>query len=83
MFLRNLRLQNIRSIGEIEVPFGADTGGRKWTYMLGENGTGKSSVLRAIGLALAGSDAAAEVVAIPGTGSASAASGQHRCGVRH
>lgn len=66
MFLRTLRLQNIRSIGEIAIPFGADAGGRKWTYLLGENGTGKSSVLRAIGLALAGSDAAAEVVGEPG-----------------
>ena len=49
----------------------------------GRTGTGKSSVLRAIGLALAGSDAAAEVVARSrGLGPPRRASGQHRCGVR-
>lgn len=38
---------------------------RKWTYLLGENGTGKSSVLRSVALAMAGSDAAAELVGNP------------------
>lgn len=34
-----------------------DGGNRRWTLLLGENGCGKSSVLRAIALLLAGSDA--------------------------
>lgn len=65
MFLRHLRIKNLRSIHELDLPFEAGGDGRKWTYLLGENGTGKSSVLRSLGLAFAGSDAAAELVGNP------------------
>ncbi|WP_439598921.1 AAA family ATPase [Falsiroseomonas sp.] len=59
-------MRNLRSIASLRLDFGTATGqGRAWTYLLGENGTGKSSVLRAIALALAGSDAALELVGSP------------------
>ena len=65
MFLRHLRIQNLRSIQALDLSFEAGGTGRKWTYLLGENGTGKSSVLRSVALALAGSDSAAELVGDP------------------
>ncbi|MCA0275441.1 MAG: AAA family ATPase [Proteobacteria bacterium] len=65
MFLRHLKLQNVRAIRELELSFITATGGRKWTYLLGENGTGKSSVLRAIALVMAGADAIGELVGDP------------------
>lgn len=65
MFLRHLRISDLRSIRELTLSFDAGGAGRKWTYLLGENGTGKSSVLRSLALALAGSDAAAELVGTP------------------
>lgn len=66
MFLRQLKVGNLRSIRELELSFVDETGApRKWTYLLGENGTGKSSVLRCVALALAGSEAAAELIGTP------------------
>ena len=38
---------------------------RKWTVLLGENGTGKSTILKAIALLMAGSDALVDLVANP------------------
>jgi predicted ATPase len=66
MFLRRLKVHNLRSIAGLDLSFSAADGKvRQWTYLLGENGTGKSSVLRSVALALAGSDAAAELVGVP------------------
>lgn len=65
MFLRHLRIRDVRSIRTLDLPFESDGDARKWTYLLGENGTGKSSVLRCIALAIAGSDAASELVGVP------------------
>ena len=66
MFLKRLALTNIRSIERLEMSF--ETAGnhiRKWTFMLGENGTGKSSILRAIALLVAGSEALPELLVRP------------------
>ena len=65
MFLRHLKLQNIRSIRELELSFAGPKRARSWTYLLGENGTGKSSVLKAIALVMAGADAVGELVGDP------------------
>jgi predicted ATPase len=66
MFLQGLRLSNLRSIGELQLSFGAAGGkNRPWTYILGENGTGKSSVLKAIALVMAGGEALYELVGEP------------------
>jgi predicted ATPase len=66
MFLRHLTIRNLRSIRDLDISFvGRNDAPRKWTYLLGENGTGKSSVLRSLALALAGSEAAAELIGDP------------------
>lgn len=66
MFLQRLTLENVRSIEKLELPFlTADGRVRKWTLLLGENGCGKSTVLRAISLLLAGSDALPELLKNP------------------
>jgi predicted ATPase len=59
MFLRRLRLKNVRSISKLDMTFEGTkaSSGRAWTFLLGENGSGKSTVLRSIALALAGSEA--------------------------
>jgi predicted ATPase len=59
MFLRRLTLTNVRSIKSLELDFSANDDPskiRQWTLLLAENGTGKSAVLRTIGLLLAGGD---------------------------
>jgi predicted ATPase len=65
VFLRRLTLKNIRSIEALELDFSFIDEARAWTYLLGENGTGKSSVLRAIALIMAGSEAIYEIVRNP------------------
>lgn len=65
MALRRLRVNNVRSIKEIDVDFSAEEGDRAWSILLGENGTGKTTILRCVALALAGSDALAELLIAP------------------
>ena len=66
MFLVRIALHDVRSIASLTLDFraGADDA-RRWTLLLGENGCGKSSVLRAIALLLAGSDALPELLGDP------------------
>ena len=66
MFLRRLRFSNFRCFEDLELDFGLDsTQNRQWTVLLGENGTGKSNLLRGIALLTAGSDALAELLGEP------------------
>lgn len=55
--IETISISNIRAIGKLDVSLAGsgDTAGR-WLMLLGENGTGKSSVLQAIALVLAGSE---------------------------
>ncbi|MGX5843691.1 AAA family ATPase [Mesorhizobium sp. ArgA1] len=63
MFLRRLRLENIRSIATLDMSFEQGDGKtRPWTFLLGENGSGKSTVLRCIALVLSGSEALPEIL---------------------
>ncbi len=67
MYLSRIALTNVRSMESLAIDFGispdAPAGtNRRWTLLLGENGCGKSTVLRAIGLLLAGSDALPELL---------------------
>lgn len=63
MFLRRLKLTNVRSISELDIDFTMGDGkARPWTFLLGENGAGKSTVLRAIALVTAGSEALPEIL---------------------
>ena len=66
MFLRRIELENVRSIEHLEIDFNSEgEATRRWTILLGENGTGKSSVLRSIALITAGSAALSELLLKP------------------
>ncbi|MCP3959044.1 MAG: AAA family ATPase [bacterium] len=57
--IESVYIENFRSIGELKLDFPAETGKEgarqaPWKVLLGENGVGKSSVLKAVGLALIG-----------------------------
>lgn len=63
MFLRKVTIENVRSLELLELScVNGDGEVRKWTLLLGENGCGKSTMLRAIALTLAGSDGLAQLV---------------------
>lgn len=54
-YIQSVTLRNIGIHEEIKVSLGgADTTGAPWMVLLGENGVGKSTLLKAIGFALAG-----------------------------
>lgn len=58
MYIRKLVIRNIRSITDLEIDIPEPHAG--WHVILGDNGSGKSSVIRALALALIGpTDAAA------------------------
>lgn len=63
MFLKNIRLQNFKCLQDIELSFEKNnTKNRQWTLILGENGTGKSNILKAIALVTCGGDALGELL---------------------
>lgn len=53
MYLKRVRLQNIRAISELDWEI-ADEQAHGWHVIIGDNGAGKSGLLRAIALALVG-----------------------------
>lgn len=66
MFLKRISLRNVRSIERLDLSFETDDAvARKWTLVLGENGAGKSSILRSIALVVAGSEALPELLVRP------------------
>jgi energy-coupling factor transporter ATP-binding protein EcfA2 len=67
MFLKWVSLSDVRSVDELTLDFSQGTSGvnRRWTVLLGENGCGKTTVLRCIALILAGSDALTELIGSP------------------
>lgn len=70
MFLRRLRIVNFRSFDQLELDFALEDAegervNRPWTVLLGDNGIGKSNLLRAIALVTAGSDALPDLVGEP------------------
>ncbi len=67
MALRRLHVENVRSIRHVDVDFSGENGPRQWSILLGENGTGKTTILRCVSLVLAGSDALAELFFAPGS----------------
>lgn len=63
MFLKRIALKDFKNLGHIELSFDCgNSKNRKWTLILGENGTGKSNVLKSIALLTAGSDALGELL---------------------
>ncbi len=56
-YVQSISLKNMRGIRTLTLDLEAMTGGKSsWLMLLGENGTGKSTVLQGIALALAGPD---------------------------
>ena len=60
MFLERIHIENVRAIAGLELDL--DSHNRRWTLLLGENGTGKSTILRCIALLLCGRDALPELL---------------------
>jgi predicted ATP-dependent endonuclease of OLD family len=54
MYLKSIRIQGLRRIRKLHIDLATGDAPRMWTVLIGENGTGKSSVLQAIALAAAG-----------------------------
>ena len=68
MFLQSLTIKNVRSIKSLHLDFtNGENEARRWTLLLGENGCGKSSVLRIIALILCGSEGALQLIGAPDT----------------
>lgn len=66
MFLKRIELTNVRCIRSMNLPLTVPSGvTRRWTLLLGENGVGKSTLMRSIGLVLSGSAALAELIGEP------------------
>lgn len=55
MYLLDLKIRNLKLLKDFHLSFSnADGSPRMWTVLVGENGTGKTSILQAIALAAAG-----------------------------
>lgn len=66
MYLRRIALRNIKCFDHFELKFTVGRGQdvRLWTALLGKNGLGKSTLLQAIGIALAGPIAVRELLPV-------------------
>ncbi len=53
MYIKSINIQNIRSVKGFEMTFDAHAG---WHVLLGDNGAGKSTIVKSIALALIGPD---------------------------
>ncbi|HEX5153382.1 MAG TPA: AAA family ATPase [Parafilimonas sp.] len=65
MFLKNIELVNFKCHAHLKLDFNTPDSEkpiRKSTFLLGENGTGKSALLKAIALVTAGSNALADLI---------------------
>ena len=65
MWIEELVIDNIKCFEQATFRFGTKTGPNKWTTMLSENGGGKSTVLQAISLLLAGPESAQRLLPRP------------------
>jgi predicted ATPase len=66
MWVEKLTLKNIKCFPSIDISFSTKQQKRySWVTLLGENGVGKSTILQALGLLLAGPEASKELVPRP------------------
>lgn len=66
MFLKKIKLENFKGFDDFELSFLTSDGKvRKQTLLLGQNGTGKSNILKAIAMVTAGSEALLDMLATP------------------
>ena len=59
MYIKRVELTNIRCFEHIEIDLSSDGDVRKWAVILGDNGVGKTTLLRSIALALGDRESAA------------------------
>ncbi len=64
MYLQKITLQNIKCFEHVEIDFTNGKDIRKWTVIFGENGLGKSTLLQAMAVALAGPIAIRELIPV-------------------
>ncbi len=65
MWVQELTLENIKCFEKIHLKLGTKDAAHKWVTLLGENGGGKSTVLQALGLLLAGPEGAPKLLTRP------------------
>ena len=65
MWVEELHLENIKCFEKLTLRCGDKNGPFKWITLLGENGVGKSTVLQALGLLLAGPEGANQLLTKP------------------
>src|SRR5437879_5252298 len=64
MYLKKIRLTNIKCFEDLEIDFSKDDSVRLWTTLFGKNGLGKSTLLQVMGTVLAGPSAVRELLPI-------------------
>lgn len=57
MWVRKIELNQVKCIEQLSIDLGTDAERYKWVTLLGDNGTGKTTILQALGLTLSGWDA--------------------------
>lgn len=62
MYITKIRLKNIRCFEDIEIDLNAGSGIRKWAVLLGNNGVGKTTLLRCIAVGLCDRTGAAGLI---------------------
>ncbi|MCX6270099.1 MAG: AAA family ATPase [Bacteroidetes bacterium] len=65
MWIEDLILENIKCFEKQNIKFGSQKAAYPWITLLGENGTGKSTMLQAIALLLAGPEGAKQLLTRP------------------
>jgi energy-coupling factor transporter ATP-binding protein EcfA2 len=67
MYLKKVVIENVKCFGRAELDLmGSDGQPKRWNVILGENGTGKSTLLQAIAMALMGPDPANRLARLDG-----------------
>lgn len=61
MWVEEVSLENIKCFGSISLRLGTTKEAHRWVTLLGENGGGKSTILQALGLLLAGPEGAQQL----------------------
>jgi predicted ATP-binding protein involved in virulence len=65
MWVEELTLENIKCFEKMSIRFGTEEQPHKWISLLGENGGGKSTILQALSLMLAGYEGAIKLLNSP------------------